>query len=210
MADIGIFPRLVGQGWPVKKTWTWQTRIQRAVSGRELRLLDYPFPLCQFELTFEALGQGIANGTLKPSDLDSLRGFVGACQGAFKTFLYDDPTDNYAFGQFIGTGDGTTTAFQLQRQVQGLIGPGEGFVDQVVAPKTVDNVYFSGTRIGIGNADAATGVVTFGAPPPPGTPITADFGFYFRCRFMSDAYSFENFMFGLWSLKKLDFITVRP
>ena len=67
VADIGPFPTLVGQGWSVKKTPTWQTRIQRAVSGRELRVLDYPYPLWQFELTFEALGDSPQSGSAAPA-----------------------------------------------------------------------------------------------------------------------------------------------
>ena len=44
-----IFPALPGLAWSVTKTPTFQTRIQRAVSGRELRALDYPYPLWQFD-----------------------------------------------------------------------------------------------------------------------------------------------------------------
>ena len=39
--------------------------------------------------------------------------------------------------------------------------------------------------------------------------ISADFTYYFRCRFVDDKYDFENFMFRLWELKKLAFISVR-
>jgi uncharacterized protein (TIGR02217 family) len=210
MPDIGILPRLIGQGWSVSKAWTWQSRIQRAASGRELRTLDYPFPLCQFSLVYEVIGQNFPG--MPAQDYNNLVGFVGACQGAFGTFLYDDPTDNTAVRQFIGNGDGVTTQFQLQRLVAPLQpwGPGPGFTDLVTAPKAVTAIYYNGAQTGHGgNADAATGIITFGAPPPLGVQITADFTFYFRCRFMSDSYAFENFMKGLWSLKRLDFITVR-
>jgi hypothetical protein len=40
-----VFPALPGLAWGVTKAPTFQTRIQRAVSGRELRALDYPYPL---------------------------------------------------------------------------------------------------------------------------------------------------------------------
>src|SRR5262249_14116546 len=81
MGDIGVLPKLAGQGWSVKKTPTFQTRIQRAVSGRELRALDYPYPLWQFELTWEALGDGSAAiGSLLTTDLRTLMGFFLACQ----------------------------------------------------------------------------------------------------------------------------------
>ena len=50
-----IFPALSGLAWSVTKTPTFQTRIQRAVSGRELRALDYPYPLWQFALVYDFL-----------------------------------------------------------------------------------------------------------------------------------------------------------
>jgi hypothetical protein len=39
--------------------------------------------------------------------------------------------------------------------------------------------------------------------------ITADFSYWFRCHFVDDSYDFENFMYRLWQLKKLTFISVR-
>jgi uncharacterized protein (TIGR02217 family) len=196
----------VGQGWSVAKTPTFQTRIQRTVSGRELRALDYPFPLWQFSLTYDVL----RDRAPPQADLRTLMGFVMACRGAFSTFLYDDPTDDAAAGAALGTGDGTTATFQLQR----FFGPagGTGFAEPMTAPETVSAVYLNGVvqQAGSWSVDSATGLVTFTAPPAAGRAVTADFSYYFRCRFISDAYSFENFMYQLWSLKKLDFISVRP
>lgn len=218
MADIGVFPRLLaGQGWSVTKTPTFQTRVQRAVSGRELRALDYPNPLWQFQLTFAALGDGNNGqptgsiGSLLSSDLRTLMGFFMACQGAFATFLYDDPTDD-AWSGTLGNGDGTTTVFQLYRTMLGS-GP-VGFTEAITAPGTVAIQFataplYQPIAVKSGwSVNAQTGQITFDNPPAAGTQITVDFTYYFRCRFMSDAYSFENFMFRLWSLKKLDFISV--
>jgi uncharacterized protein (TIGR02217 family) len=215
MPDIGVLPKLVGQGWSVKKTPTFQTRIQRAASGRELRALDYPYPLWQFELEWAALGDNLGNpantgaiGSLLATDLRTLIGFFLSCQGAFATFLYDDPTDDNVRGQSISTGDGVATTFQLVR----TFGAAFAFSEPMTAPGTVSAVYFNGLRQPPSSYSVAptTGLVTFTAAPPAGAAITADFSYYFRCRFMSDAYTFENFMYRLWSLKKLDFISVRP
>ncbi len=58
-----------------------------------------------------------------------------------------------------------------------------------------------------GGSGTGAQVNIFWSPVPV---ITVDFTYYFRCRFVDDSYSFENFMFQLWQLKKLTFITVRP
>jgi uncharacterized protein (TIGR02217 family) len=217
MADIGVLPGLAGQGWSVKKTPTFQTRIQRAVSGRELRALDYPFPLWQFELTWAALGDNLGQtanassiGSLLATDLRVLMGFYLACQGAFATFLYADPTDNAVTGQQIGIGTGLSTTVPLSRTF-GVAGIAN-FSEPIAAPNVVSAVYLNGIRQSASrySVDPSTGLMTFTTAPAAGAAITVDFSYYFRCRFMSDAYSFENFMYRLWSLKKLDFISVRP
>src|SRR5882672_4870256 len=80
-----IFPALPGLAWSVTKSPTFQTRIQRAVSGRELRALDYPYPLWQFTLVFDFLRDNPAAGF---DELRTLMGFFMLCQGAFGTFLF--------------------------------------------------------------------------------------------------------------------------
>src|SRR4051794_40434747 len=75
-----IFPTLPGLAWSVTKTPTFQTRIQRAASGRELRALDYPYPLWQFALVYDFLRD---NPTAGHDELRTLIGFFMLCQGAF-------------------------------------------------------------------------------------------------------------------------------
>src|SRR5256885_7836626 len=128
-----IFPALPGLAWSVTKTPTFQTRIQRAVSGRELRALDYPFPLWQFALVYDFLRDDPAAGY---DELRTLMGFFMLCQGAFGTFLFRDPSDHEVAGQQIGIGDASATVFQLQRAV-GTALPGGGFFEPIVAPHAV-------------------------------------------------------------------------
>jgi uncharacterized protein (TIGR02217 family) len=207
MADIGVFPSLPGLAWSVTKTPTFQTRIQRAVSGRELRAVDYPYPLWQFSLVFDLLRDNPAAGY---DELRTLMGFFTLCQGAFGTFLFRDPSDNQVTGQQIGTGNASTTVFQLQRAIGATL-PGGGFLEPIAAPNVVSAIYLDGITQTPGNysVDPNTGLVTFGTAPRSGLIITADYSYYFRCRFIDDSYAFENFMFRLWQLKKLTFISVR-
>ena len=58
--------------------------------------------------------------------------------------------------------------------------------------------------------DPTTGLVIFNTAPGNELIITVDCTYYFRCRFVDDSYAFENFMYRLWQLKKLSFISVRP
>jgi uncharacterized protein (TIGR02217 family) len=207
MADIGVFPSLPGLAWSVTKTPTFQTRIQRAVSGRELRALDYPYPLWQFTLVFDLLRDNPAAGY---DELRTLMGFFMLCQGAFGTFLFRDPSDDQVTGQEIGVGDASTTAFQLLRAMGATL-PGGGFLEPVVAPNVVSAVYLDGIKQSPRNycVDPNAGLVTFSTAPGSGLIITADYSYYFRCRIVDDSYDFENFMFRLWQLKKLSFISVR-
>src|ERR1700738_2654787 len=69
--DGADFPGAAGRAWSVTNTRTFQTRIQRAVSGRELRALDYPYPLWQFALVYDFLRDNPAAG------YDELRTLLG-------------------------------------------------------------------------------------------------------------------------------------
>jgi uncharacterized protein (TIGR02217 family) len=203
-----IFPALPGLAWSVTKTPTFQTRIQRAVSGRELRALDYPYPLWQFALVYDFLRDNPAAGY---DELRTLFGFFMLCQGAFGAFLFQDPSDCQATGQQIGVGNASTTVFQLQRTM-GRTLPGGGFPEPIAAPNVVGAIYLNGITYNPAaySVDPDTGLVTFDTAPGSGLIITADFTYYFRCRFIDDKYDFENFMYRLWQLKKLTFISVRP
>ena len=196
-----IFPALPGLAWSVTKSPTFQTRVQRAVSGRELRAFDYPFPLWQFTLVFDVLRDHPAAGY---DELRTLMGFYMLCQGAFGTFLFQDPSDDRVTGQQIGTGDAATTFFQLQRTMGAAL-PGGGFPEPIVAPNVVEAVYVDGILQDPAgyNVDPRTGLVTFSAAPRSGRIIAADYSYYFRCRFIEDSYAFENFMHQLWQVKKL-------
>lgn len=203
-----VLPTLPGLAWSVTKAPIFQTRIQRAVSGRELRALDYPFPLWQFTLTFAFLRDDPTSGF---DELRSLLGFFLSCQGAYGTFLFQDPSDYQVTGQYLGTGNSNTAVFQLQRTL-GTALPGGGFTEPILAPEFVSAVYFNGITQNPSNygVDPDTGLLTFAIAPATSLVITADFSYWFRCRFVDDSYGFENFMYRLWQLKKLTFISVRP
>lgn len=200
-----IFPALPGLGWSVVKAPRFATRTQHAISGRELRVLDQPYPIWTWTLTYSLLrdpndlrgGNGLGTGY---DELRTLMGFWLSRQGAFNTFLFDDPTDWIVADQPIGTGDGSTIAFQLGRTVGGY-----GFFEPMTAPRTVLVVRDNGITVAAINytVDYDAGILTLTAPPASGHAISVDFSYWFRCRFADDTAEFENFMFQLWQLKQI-------
>ncbi|MBV8336263.1 MAG: DUF2460 domain-containing protein, partial [Alphaproteobacteria bacterium] len=121
------------------------------------------------------------------------------------------PSDNRVSGQQIGLGNASTAVFQLQRTMGAAL-PGGGFFEPILAPNVVTAVYLDGVTQSPGaySVDPNTGLLTVDMAPGSGLIVTADYSYYFRCRFIDDSYAFENFMFQLWQLKKLTFISVRP
>jgi hypothetical protein len=109
-----VFPVLPGLVWDVKKTPQWSTKLQQAASGKELRLSYYSWPIYKYTLAYEVLRQASAY-----LELQTLAGFFNARQGKFDSFLFQDPNDNAVTAHGFGMGDGTTTAFQLQRTAAG-------------------------------------------------------------------------------------------
>jgi len=196
-----IFPSLPGLGWSVVKSPRFATRIQRAVNGRELRALDQPYPLWNWTLTYPLLRDRNDSRAISSPSYDELRtlaGFFLQQQGALQPFLFDDPTDNIAAAQPLGTGDSSRTVFQLLRNMG-------GFAEPITAPNTVSSIYFDGILQSAANytVDAATGSVTFATPPPAGQLVTADFTYWLRVRFADDTAEFENFMLQLWQARQI-------
>lgn len=194
-----VFPTLAGLGWNVRRTPQWKTRVQEAISGKEVRIADWSFPRWQWELTYDFL-----RGDAAHAEFQALAGFFNQRQGMFDSFLYEDADDNAVAGQQLGLGDGATTNFQLIRTFG-------GFIEPIIAPNVVSAVYLAGVAQTPGgySIDAATGLLTFTTAPAAGAPVTADFSFYFRCRFSEDSMDFEKFMSQLWQAKKVGFISLK-
>jgi hypothetical protein len=210
-----IFPKLRGRGWNIVKQPTWQTRIQRAVSGRELRIADYPQILWLFTLEHNfLLGPAVESPPGAPigspgngrTDAATFQGFWLQAGGPLGAFFYDDPTDDSVVGQVIGIGDGTTTKFQLVR----FFGYGPaGFIEAITAPRNVSNVYLNGIAQPVAgwSIDSTTGLLSFLTAPPLHAVITADFTYWFRCRFSEDTLEIEEMMYLIHACKRLSFLS---
>lgn len=191
-----IFPALPGLTWDRVKTPSFSTSISKAASGREIRVAYMASPMYTFKLVHEFLRDKMTtqNPTTPYNEFRLLAGFFNARQGSFDSFLFDDNTDNSATAQQFGTGDGTTTSFQLGRIVGGGTG---GLLEPVMNINGTPTIYKAGvatTAFTLGS----TGVVTFSSAPASGVALSWTGGYYFRVRFETDSTDFAALMLDLW------------
>ena len=194
MSDA-VFPVLPGLKWDSKKTPEFSTGVQTAASGKEAVTAYWTSPRWTFELSYELLRD---SGT---SELDILMGFFLQRQGRFDSFLYSDTSDCSVVGQGIGLGTGSGTKWQLLRTMN-------GYVEPMKAINGTPVIKLNGTTTSGWSMDS-TGIITFASPPGAGVAITADFSYYFRCRFLEDTTEFSQFMYQLWECKKVQFKSIK-
>ncbi len=197
-----VFPDLPGVAMGIKRSAKWLNRNYQSVSGKETNVALWSYPEWSWSLPFEVL-QTIAGSP----DFWTLANFYNAQGGDFAWWLYSDPDDCAITGQPLGDGDGATAAFQLVR-AGGYFG---GFVEPIWAPNRVGAVYVSGVQLAASAwsvspwGGAAPGVLSFAEAPPAGALVTADFSWYFVCRFTDGQIDFSEIAAGLWSVDKLAF-----
>jgi uncharacterized protein (TIGR02217 family) len=142
------------------------------------------------------------------------------CQGQYGEFIFYDQTDYQVSAQAFGTGDGSTTTFQLERELG-------GFLEPVIAPvASATTLYFPGgvsvsatapvieaNLVTVASSDYSIsspgGVVTFTSAPASGAALTWSGYFGFLCRFDGDDLDFEQFMSNLWRVDSLKFRSLR-
>ena len=208
MAVSAFLPTL-RPAWPVGREPTWKTQKHEAISGKTTTLGLWTFPRRAFSLQFDVL-----QAVLPWQEWQQLESFFNAVMGGALPFFYQDPNDYTVTGQGLGTADGATALWPFVRTLPGPI----SFVEpiQAVNGATV-NVYLDGVLQAVNtNYTLATTTplgttyaVEFNLPPAAGQVITADFQFYWLCRFDDDTASFSNFMSQFFELKKLKFTTVK-
>lgn len=193
-----IYPALPGLGFNFTRTPIWSTIKQQAVAGDETRVQLQTFPRYQYTITYEFL----RSSAVKP-ELQTMIGFFNQVGGSFDNFSFDDTDDNSVTGQGIGTGDGATMTFQMARTFG-------GWTDPILAVNAISAVYIDGVaQAGDSYAVDNMGLLTFTAAPGDGLPVTADFTYYWRSRFVDDQYDFDKFMHQLWQQQQLQIITVK-
>ncbi len=198
-----VFPALRGFTYPVIKKAVFSNITQESVSGIKKRIANWTYPRWQYEIPAEFLldGQGGVE------DLQTLVGFFLSRQGSFDSFLFDDPDDDFIAGQELASGDGATRAFQLVRAYGGFGEPMYNIKEAPVAVVYLNGAAQASSAYSIGYTDS--GLLTFSAAPAAGVVISADFGYYRRCRFQEDTSEFDKFMNQLWEHKGIKIETVK-
>ena len=192
-----VFPSLAGLLPSVKVAPRFSTRVQSSVSGRETRAKFMLYPLWDITIGFEFLRTGQAG-----SELDTLAGFFMQVAGSWDSFLFQVPNDSSVTDMNFGTGDGTTTVFQLIRR-RGA--GGFSFAEPVQNPTAVTAVKINGVTKtpGTNYTVGGTGLITFTAAPAVADVLTWTGTFYYRCRLLDDTADFTRFMQDLWELRQL-------
>lgn len=198
-----VFPVLPGLTFDNKRTPVWSSKTHQSISGKEQRAAYWSYPRWKYSLSFEVLRADAAY-----QELQTLVAFFLARQGSFDSFLYLDPSDNSVTGQSLGLGDGAATGFQLVRTFSA---GGSSFVEPMQAINGAPVIRVAGVvkTAGTDYSVSVSGLVTFAVAPVVGAAITADFSYYFRCRFTADELEFNQFMYQLWEAQTVEFESLK-
>jgi uncharacterized protein (TIGR02217 family) len=154
----------------------FSTTVIATASGYEQRNVNWA----------EARGRwNVATGIKRREDVAELIEFFRCRMGRAYGFRFKDHTDFRALAQLLGTGDGSTTTFQLVKRYSS----GPTAVTRTIRKPVggTVKVYRDGVQATSGlTVDATTGLVTFSSAPAEGVVVTADFEFDVPVRFDVD------------------------
>lgn len=203
-----LFPKLPGMTWDIEPVPTFSTVKQMSRRRARTALMNDPYPLWTFNLSFEFIRDSAPQrpgGSWNPNnytELEQIVGFFNARGGDFDTFLLDPgwltekPQDSTVAGAPLGVGDGVTTTFYCQRDAG-------GFIDEVQFPCAPICVTANGVPVTSGWTLGAGGAVTFGAPPASGTILTWDGSWRWQVAFAEPALGLKQFQYELYELQSL-------
>lgn len=196
-----------GVAWPVTRRTQFSNITQATASGKEFRLALWQYARYLWTLDYSILFDQPANLFAQNpyTDLQTIEGFYEQMQGDFGIFDFWDPNDNTVQGQQFGTGDGSTTVFQLSRTYGGAT----NWVQQPIGNPTI-KIYINGvTQNSASYAISNVGAVTFTSAPANAAVITGDFSYYWPARFNKGELDFSEFMYQLWELGQVEIYSVK-
>ena len=132
-----IFPSsLKGFDIKVSRSPVYGTLVQTSASGKELRASFEAWPRYRYTLNLNFAREAGYSAKTVQDETANLNRFFQIHLGSWDSFLFQDPLDYTVTGMGFGLGDGTTTAFQLQRVLAGQITDGLGTYPAYSTPRT--------------------------------------------------------------------------
>lgn len=190
---------LPGLSIEVIKRPVFNSRIDEASSGREIRTSYTEWPRWEFELSYEFL----EDKSGADSSLKTILGFFVDCQGSFVPWRFKDPDDYAVQNGMMGVADGVTTQFYFRRYI-GIRGEPVGQVDTA---NTI-TVYVDGVEVPDTEYTIEANYIVFNTAPLDGLIVSADFQFYYVCRFLENQMEFQKFAEKLWDLQTCEFKSI--
>lgn len=171
----------------------FSTTISVFSSGFERRNQNWARHRAKWNISY-----GVSEDTFK----DVLAFFYGR-RGRARGFRFKDWADFTATGEFVATGDGTKTDFQLIKTYDGAF----PYVRKITRPiSSTVQLYVNGAPAGA--ADHGLGMYHFTSPPPAGATITWSGEFDVPVRFDTDELPILYQVFKAMGVNAIDLVEI--
>jgi uncharacterized protein (TIGR02217 family) len=197
------------------------TTISRGSSGGPRRLTDivtlrsgYEKRNIVWEDSLREYNAGL--GIQQLEQLYDVLAFFEARRGRLYGFRWKDWADYKSsdpvgsvssIDQNIGTGDGTTTAFQLRKTYSDSAGSYTRIIKKPVSGTVVAAI--GGTPTTSFTVNTVTGIITFSSPPTSGASVTAGFEFDVPVRFDNDTIITNVELFNVGSIPTVNIVEIK-
>lgn len=111
-----LLPPALGARVVSREPYT-DVRIDTSASGKEARSSWWTLPRTRYKVAFEVLRQDLGSR----ADFQQIASLFARHFGQLDSFLFTDEADSSVSDHGFGVGDGSTTAYQLQRTLQGSV-----------------------------------------------------------------------------------------
>jgi hypothetical protein len=175
-----VFPALPGLEWNSTKSPSWNTSIQRSVGGRETRISFMSLPIWRWTLSYEFLRQADAY-----AEFQTLVELLQCPAGELRLIPLHgshrlSDRGHLSTRQNFGTGNGSTTAFQLVRSLVA-----SGVNEPIYNVNGTAKIYKANVlqTVGVDYTINSSGLVTFSSAPASSVALTWSGSYYWRVRF---------------------------
>ena len=191
--SLHVFPVTTNMEFNSKKTEMWDDVIvKKTGSGRRKTLSRRAYPDWGIQVKFTGLGD---------AQVESIAGFIAQHRGEFQEFLWLDPVDFQETAVRIGTGDGSTTKFQLVRNLADkFVFPVADYVSGSLS------VYVDGVAVTV--LSVSDGLATLASAPALNSVVTATFQYYWRVALDGSKYSWTDPFYNLYKFETINLVTV--